>query len=71
MIQAWGAGFSLRLIAPPLHGQLGAWDELIFYCLPVVITIIVLAIASQRARQKQERTRQRSKPQDDRDSPTR
>ena len=46
------------LFAPPLHGQLGSVDELLLFCLPVIIAIVVLAITSQRARQK-DRTRER------------
>ena len=45
------------LTTPPMHGQLGGLDEVILFCLPVVIAIVVLAMTSQRARQKQERTR--------------
>ena len=50
------------LLTPPRHGQLGPLDELLLFCLPVVIAIIVLAIASQRARQKQQKTRTRAQP---------
>ncbi len=48
------------LISPPFHGQLGAADELLVFCLPVVIAIIILSITSRRARQKQERDRPRN-----------
>ena len=48
------------LLSPPLHGQIGALDELLLFCLPVAIAIVVLAVASQRARQKQEKTRTRT-----------
>jgi len=47
------------LFSPPLHGQAGIADELLLFCLPVVIAIIVLAITSRRARQKERRTRDR------------
>ena len=52
------------LLIPPLHGQLGALDEVLLFCLPVVIAILVLAMTSQRAQQKQERTRTRSRTSD-------
>lgn len=48
------------LLSPPRHGQLGSLDELLLFCLPIVIAIVVLAITSQRARQKQEKTRARA-----------
>jgi len=38
--------------APLLHGQTGVLDELLLFCLPLVVVIIILAIASRRARQK-------------------
>jgi hypothetical protein len=47
------------LISPPLHGELGAADELLVFCLPVVIAIVILAITSRRARLKSERSRPR------------
>jgi len=47
------------LLSPALHGSLGLLDELLLFCLPVVIAIIVLAVTAQRARQK-ERIRDRS-----------
>ena len=49
------------LLSPALHGQLGALDELLLFCLPVAIAIVVLAVTSQRARQRQEKTRTRSR----------
>ncbi|MGH2593353.1 MAG: hypothetical protein ACRDGG_07555 [Anaerolineae bacterium] len=52
------------LTSPPLHGQLGVLDELILFCLPVVIAIVVLAMTSQRARQKHERTQTRPRKSD-------
>ena len=55
---------TITLLSPPLHGQLGVLDELLLFCLPVVIAIIALAMTSQRARQKQERTRTRSRTSD-------
>jgi len=45
---------------PPLHGQVGALDELLLFCLPVVIAIVVLALTSRRARER-ERMRQRER----------
>lgn len=57
------------LFAPPLHGQLGIADELLLFCLPVVIAIIILAVTSQRARQKQERSRTLSKTRESEQNP--
>jgi chromate transport protein ChrA len=37
---------------PPQHGQLGAVDEVMLFCLPVVIAILVLALTSRQARRK-------------------
>ena len=50
--------------SPNPHGMLGVADELLLYCLPVVIAIVVLAIAAQRSYDKEhpERTRRRDKP---------
>ena len=48
------------LFSPPAHGQLGLVDELLLYCLPLIIVIVVLAITSLCARQKEERVRQRT-----------
>ena len=56
--------YSVVLLSPPLHGQLGALDEVLLFCLPVVIAVVVLAVTSQRARHKQDRTRTRSKSED-------
>jgi len=50
---------SVILASPPLHGQLGALDEMLLFCLPVVIAIVVLAFTSRRARTTDERTRTR------------
>ena len=54
----------ISLFSPVLHGQLGIVDELLLFCLPVVIAIVVLAMTSQRAQRKQERTRTRSEHND-------
>jgi hypothetical protein len=40
------------LLLPLLHGQVGILDELLLFCLPLVVVVIILAIASRRARQK-------------------
>ena len=48
------------LISPPFHGELGVVDELLLFCLPLVIVLVILAATSQRARRKQERTRSRT-----------
>ena len=55
-------------LSPPRHGQIGALDELLLFCLPIVIAIVVLAVASQRARQKQEKTRTRAQTVNHRDT---
>jgi len=51
--------FAPVLPYPLLHGQLGIADELLLFCLPIVIAIIILAVTGRRARQKQERIRTR------------
>ncbi len=38
------------LLLPPLHGAAGVLDELLLFCLPLVVVTIILAIASRRAR---------------------
>jgi hypothetical protein len=58
---------TIALAIPARHGALGNADELLFFCLPLVIGLIVLAITSAQARRKEEqqRTRSRSKNHDD------
>jgi len=34
------------------HGSAGILDELLLYCLPLVVAIIIIAIASRRARKQ-------------------
>jgi len=58
---------SAALFSPPLHGSLGALDEIALFCLPVVVAILVLAVTSRRAR-RQERVRQRMRTSNHRDS---
>jgi len=48
------------LFLPSLHGELGVVDELLLFCLPLVVVLVILAATSQRARQKQERMRSRA-----------
>jgi len=49
------------LVASPLlHGQLGAVDEILMFCLPVVVAIVVLALSARRAR-RGEQTRARTR----------
>lgn len=38
---------------PLLHGAAGILDELLLFCVPLLVVIIILAIASQRARKKE------------------
>ncbi len=49
-----------QFLTPLLHGQIGALDEIAFFCLPIVIAIVVLAVTSARSRKKQERVRTRA-----------
>ena len=35
------------------HGSAGILDELLLYCLPLVVAIVIIAIASRRARKRQ------------------
>ena len=47
------------------HGSAGILDELLLYCLPLVVAIIILAIASRRARKQQPpRERKHQHPED-------
>jgi cytochrome c-type biogenesis protein CcmH/NrfF len=52
------------LLSPPLlnliHGSVGILDEVLVYCLPVVVIVIILTISSRRAR-KQEHQRPRER----------
>jgi cytochrome c-type biogenesis protein CcmH/NrfF len=49
------------LISPALHGELGVLDELLLFCLPLVVVLVVLALTAQRSRRKQERMRSQTK----------
>ena len=53
--------FADVLISPALHGELGVLDELLLFCLPLVVVLVVLAVTAQRARRKQERMRGQTK----------
>jgi hypothetical protein len=37
------------LLQPQLHGSVGILDELLVYCLPLMVLVIILSIASRRA----------------------
>jgi cytochrome c-type biogenesis protein CcmH/NrfF len=51
----------LSLLSPALHGELGVVDELLLFCLPLVVVLVILAVTAQRARRKQERMRSQTK----------
>jgi hypothetical protein len=51
------------------HGSAGILDELLLYCLPLVVAIIIIAIASRRAR-KQQPPHERARPAKNSDSTT-
>jgi hypothetical protein len=55
----------LSLLHQPLsHGSAGILDEVLVYCLPVLVLLIILSIASRRARNQQPpRDRLRRDPQ--------
>ncbi len=40
------------LFLPLLHGAAGVLDELLLFCAPLLVVVIILAVASRRARQK-------------------
>ena len=47
------------------HGSVGILDELLLYCLPLVVAILIIAIASRRTRKQQPpRERKRQHPED-------
>jgi chromate transport protein ChrA len=48
------------LLQPQLHGSVGILDELLVYCLPLMVLVIILSIASRRAR-KQSAPRERTR----------
>ena len=51
------------LYTPVFHGSLGILDELLLFCAPLLVGIIILAVASRRARQgSRPRERTRSDP---------
>jgi cytochrome c-type biogenesis protein CcmH/NrfF len=52
---------ALPFLSPVLHGQLGALDEVLLFCLPVVVAIVVLAVAARSARRREERARNRDR----------
>jgi ribosomal protein S26 len=41
------------LYSPLTHGSVGILDELLPYCLPLAVTVIIITIASRRARKQQ------------------
>lgn len=47
------------LFLPSLHGELGVVDELLLFCLPLAVVLVVLAATAQRARRKEARVRSR------------
>ncbi len=47
------------LFLPSLHGELGVVDELLLFCLPLAVVLVVLAATAQRTRRKEERVRSR------------
>jgi len=49
------------LFLPSLHGELGVVDELLLFCLPLVVVLVVLALTAQHTRRKQERMRRQTK----------
>lgn len=53
--------FSLSL-QPLTHGALGILDEVLLYCLPLVVLVIILSIASRRARKQTPPARVRRDP---------
>ncbi len=56
---------------PLLHGQVGILDELLVFCLPLVVAAIILVIASSRARKRAiPRERVRPEPTKSEDAPT-
>ena len=40
------------LFAPAFHGALGILDEVLLFCVPLLVVIIILATASYRARKR-------------------
>ena len=56
------------LLSPPLHGELGVVDELLLFCLPLVVVLVILATTAQRARRKEERMRSRAEALNHRDT---
>lgn len=44
----------LSFLAQPLpHGSTGILDEVLLYCMPLLVLLIILSIASRRARSRQ------------------
>ncbi len=54
--------------SPLFHGAVGILDELLLFCLPLVVVVIILAIASHRAR-KNATPRERVRPTPEASSP--
>ena len=53
-------------LQPLLHGASGFLDELLLFCLPLVVIVIILSITSRRARtQKHQGPRERIKREDE------
>jgi chromate transport protein ChrA len=51
------------LFQPMLHGSAGILDEVLVYCLPLIVLLIILSAVSRRARKRQSRDRiRRDKP---------
>ena len=40
------------LFAPVFHGSLGILDEVLLFCVPLLVVIVILATASHRARKR-------------------
>ena len=47
---------------PARHGQIGALDEILIFCLPVVLAILILVLSARRSRSKADRVRRRGAP---------
>jgi hypothetical protein len=56
------------ILSPLFHGAVGILDELLLFCLPLVVAVIILAIASRRAR-KNATPRERVRPTPEASSP--
>lgn len=45
------------LFQPMLHGSAGILDEVLVYCLPLSVLLIILSVVSHRTRKRQSRDR--------------